>query len=93
MQRTQASALRSNTGRATMPSIARSTLARPARRRGDYQRPQINDGSFLRIGYNGAKRAMSSALIALYSNRKIIHHYGFWLTIASTSSSSNNIFP
>ena len=36
-----------------MPSIARSTLARPARRRGDYQRPQINDGSFLRIIYNG----------------------------------------
>ena len=47
-----------------MPSMARSTLARPARRRGDYQRPQINDGSFLRIGYNSAKRAMSSALIA-----------------------------
>ena len=35
-----------------MPSMARSTLARPARRRGDYQRPQINDGSFLRIIYN-----------------------------------------
>ena len=35
-----------------MPSMARSTLARPARRRGDYQRPQITDGSFLRIIYN-----------------------------------------
>lgn len=61
-----------------MPSMARSTLARPARRRGDYQRPQINDGSFLRIIYNSEiidasclRIIYNSEFSTLYSNQNI----------------------